>query len=215
MPFLSWSKDYSVKIRAIDNDHKELFDCVNELHRALQAGDNDEEVSYAISLLARYVKDHFDREEQLMAKYGYPKIAEHKAEHQKLRRMVQAIWRIHADTPTRIDSDKLLSFLCEWLTKHILGSDMRYARYLLGNHAPDGAESAEPRPQPCEAGATVAGKDCKVTVKVPADDAILIERLALLLRKGGEQAATVQAFARSIDGIDLEESLALAAPVLR
>jgi len=215
MPFLSWSKDYSIKIRAIDNDHKELFDCVNELHRAIQDGDNDEEVSYAISLLARYVKEHFDREEQLMAKYGYPKVAEHKAEHQKLRRMVQAIWRIHADTPTRIDTDKLLAFLCEWLTKHILGSDMRYARYLLGSKAPDDAGDARTDEQTCETEVADTPTECKVTVKVPAEDAILIERLALLLRKGGEQAATVQAFARSIDGIDLEESLALAAPVLR
>ena len=213
MTFLPWSNNYSVHIRAIDSDHKELFDTVNQLHAAIEQQRPHDEVSFTINLLARYVKEHFDREEQIMAQYGYPKLAQHKSQHQRLKHMVKAIRRIHTEEPDRLDPNKLLKFLSDWLTNHIIRSDMEYATYLNNEFkwplAQDETEPApetddEPRPQ-VQA----------ITVKVPAGQADTIRRLAQVLVQGGEDAVAVESFADAINDVNLEEAVKVAAPILR
>ena len=193
MSFLPWSDNYSVHIRAIDSDHKELFGTVNQLHEAIEQRRSHEEVSFTINLLARYVKEHFAREEQIMAQYGYPKLAQHKGQHQRLKHMVQAIRRIHDEAPDRLDPKKLLTFLSDWLTNHIIRSDMEYAAYLNSEFKwPLAQKQAEPAPE-----------------------ADTIRRLAEVLVKGGEDAEAVESFADAINDVNLEEAVKLAAPVLR
>lgn len=214
MSFLPWSDNYSVHIRAIDSDHKELFGTVNQLHEAIEQRRPHEEVSFTINLLARYVKEHFAREEQIMAQYGYPRLAQHKGQHQRLKHMVQAIRRIHDEAPDRLDPKKLLTFLSDWLTNHIIRSDMEYAAYLnSGFKWPLAQKQAEPAP---EADDAVQQPHIRtITVEVPAEQADTIRRLAEVLVKGGEDAEAVESFADAINDVNLEEAVKLAAPVLR
>jgi len=214
MPFLPWSNNYSVHIRAIDSDHKELFDTVNQLHAAIEQQRPHEEVGFTISLLARYVKEHFAREEQIMAQYGYPRLAQHKTQHQRLKHMVQAIRRIHAEDPNRLDPNKLLKFLSDWLTNHIIRSDMEYATYL-------NTEFKWPLTQkkavqaPATNSTEQQAKVQAVTVKVPAEKADTIRRLAHVLAQGGEDALAVESFADAVNDVSMAEAVEVAAPVLR
>ncbi len=214
--FLPWSNDYSVHIRNIDSDHKELFDAVNQLHAEIERRSPASEVGFTIGLLARYVHEHFEREERLMAEYDYPQLAEHKMEHWRLKRKVYAIRKIHGDDPKRLDPEKLVDFLRSWLIHHILGSDMKYAAYLHGGAA--GKKSADSRQQ--KKPVTAAKKPApqpneRVTVEVPAGKARLIRRCAELLLRDGKEAHIIEELTDAIGGMTLEEALSEAAALLR
>lgn len=210
MTFLPWSDSYSLQIRSIDNDHKELFDAVNELHTALAQRRPEQEVDFTIGLLERYVKEHFAREEQLMADYGYPWLSEHKAQHQTLTHMVQAIRKIQVDRPDQIDADKLLNFLKDWLVKHILGSDMTYAQYLHG-----GGGQGQQHGEAAGKGQTGNGRLVTVQVEVPDGEVDRIRHIAQVLCQGGEEVEAIEGFADSLGDMSYEDALKVAASLLR
>ena len=214
--YLPWSDDFSVHIRNIDGDHKELFDTVNQLHAEIERQSSAAEVGFTIGLLARYVHEHFEREEKLMAEYDYPQLAEHKMEHWRLRRKVYAIRKIHSEEPKRLDANKLLDFLRSWLVHHILGSDMKYAAYLHGDSPGKKLADFRPPPKP-QSAAKRAGamRSESVTVEVPAGKARLIRRCAELLRRDGKEAHVIEELTDAIAGMTLEEALSEAASVLR
>ncbi len=212
MAYLAWSNDYSVHYRAIDNDHKELFDCVNRLHSAIEAGEIAEHVDFAIAMLARYVRDHFEREERLMASYGYPRLAAHKAEHQTFRRVIQAIRRVHRQEPFHLDSAKMLTFLGEWLRQHILGSDMAYAHFMQDGSAEVMSEGEAPQ---SFHKARKPAKTVKMELEVPSNHKTTLRHLADVLQRGGPDADSLIAFAETVGEIPYEEARAIAAPLLK
>lgn len=205
MVFFPWSQDYSVGIRVIDNDHKELVDAINNLHRAIQKGVADGEVDIALTFLARYVRDHFRREETLMADCGYPDLMQHKAQHRKLARTVHAIRKVHAQHPHKIDPDKLMEFLRNWLVHHIAGADMKYIPYLLGDAKGD-TFIDDPGPGP---GGRRQNGAIAVQVKVPPDKVELIQRCAALLNEGGRTAKALEELADPLTGMTLQEAAEL------
>ncbi len=130
MTYFPWSNDYSVGIRIIDNDHKDLFGMVNALHAESKADAPAKNIDNLLAALSRYVEEHFEREEELMAAYNYPGLSAHKLKHKELALDVHALRKAHASQPRRIDRDKLLEYLKNWLSNHIMRSDMDYVPYL-------------------------------------------------------------------------------------
>ena len=55
MALLTWSDDYKVNIRVIDNEHRALFDMVNVIDDAVQKG--DAEAAIAAGLKASQICD--------------------------------------------------------------------------------------------------------------------------------------------------------------
>ena len=76
-----------------------------------------------------YTVAHFAEEEKLMAKYRYPRLAEHKIEHDALTKKVGKIREDLAQGRGVLTVD-VMDFLQDWLTKHIRHSDMHYAEYI-------------------------------------------------------------------------------------
>ena len=215
MTYFPWSTDYSVGIRLIDNDHKDLVDTVNDLYDAIQARRADEAVARALAMLSTYVQEHFAREEKLMADYGYPGLAAHKALHNALRRRVHAIRMVHASDPQRLESAKLLAFLRDWLVHHILESDLDYVPYLTGEAEPQGESQSADTAGQATVGEIRAAETVKIVLRVPADKVEVLRRCALLLRKGGDQARNLEDLANPLDGMTLAEALTEIAPMLR
>lgn len=110
----------------IDNDHKKLVDLVNQLADAMQSGKGKDVCGKVLNELINYTKTHFAMEERLMAVHQYAQTVEHKAEHTKLLKEV-------LDFKTKFDSGALmvtaglLTFLRDWLIKHISMSDKALA----------------------------------------------------------------------------------------
>jgi len=129
MALLNWNDSYSVCIRAFDEQHRHLFDLLNQLHDAMKAGMSNTVLGPVLQELVRYVATHFEAEEGIMRQHRYPMLSEHRKQHQELAAQV-ADFEHKYRAGTVLLGLPLMEFLRSWLTHHILESDQRYSGYL-------------------------------------------------------------------------------------
>lgn len=129
---IAWSEDYKTGIKAIDEDHKSLFEEIATLSKMLNEDESSEVVSQVLSCLEQYVAEHFAREERFMVQAGYPKALQHIKIHRRMTQRVVRLRQLYSEDPSQIDNARLSRFLEEWLTHHILKVDMDYLPYLKG-----------------------------------------------------------------------------------
>jgi hemerythrin-like metal-binding protein len=129
MALMTFGKNYSVGVQAVDDQHKVLFDIVNELHAAMLKGQAQSLTGPLLKKLAEYTHNHFTAEESKMASVKYPGLADHKLKHRELIKQVE-------DYLVRFDKGEitlnlhLLNFLRDWLVNHIQKVDKEYGPWL-------------------------------------------------------------------------------------
>ncbi len=126
-----WNDGYSVHVLEIDTQHKKLFAMVDSLDQAMREGRGKDRLETILKDLLAYTRTHFGREEQLMESHGYPDLEAHQEIHRKMTGKVEQIIKEYQSGNTRIVID-VSNFLQDWLTKHILGTDMKYTPYVNG-----------------------------------------------------------------------------------
>lgn len=124
----TWSDSYSVGIPEIDEQHKALFELIDRLHRAIVARQGSAACAEILKELVDYTRIHFALEQSLMHMGGYPDYDGHCLLHKNLVAEVETLQE-KIDSGTAAISFELLHFLRNWLTKHILGEDMKYAAF--------------------------------------------------------------------------------------
>lgn len=130
MSLLVWDAKYSLHIGEIDRQHQQLFGLFNDLYEAMQAGHGNDVIGKVLTGLADYTVYHFAMEEKLLAQHGYVEEPAHRAEHAKLTEQVKSLVQRHHAGQDRVTM-ATLKFLCDWLNQHILGSDKKFAPFLL------------------------------------------------------------------------------------
>jgi hemerythrin-like metal-binding protein len=130
MATITWNKSLSVQIDSIDEQHKKLIDLINSFYENINQGSNKEKISEMIRSLKNYTIFHFSTEEKYMKKFDYPEFNNHKLEHDKF---IESVLNFEE----RYKSGKLLlsieitSFIKDWITNHIMGTDKRYSDYFI------------------------------------------------------------------------------------
>lgn len=127
---IKWSKEYSIGIEYIDQDHKKLLHLLNQFSIAYDYAQCEEFEREALEELVSYTKYHFKREEKLMEDYGYPGFPEHQEEHQAMIDKVEeyvAIYNIEGHNSLK----QVTNLLTYWLINHIQESDTKYRDYLV------------------------------------------------------------------------------------
>lgn len=132
MPLMEWNQRLSVGITQFDQEHQKLVSMINELFDAVQAGRGKEALGSILDGLIEYTKTHFANEEHFMQKHGYPNLEAHKREHDALTKQVVDIQRKYHSGATAMLSMEVMTFLKNWLIKHIQGTDRQYAPFLQG-----------------------------------------------------------------------------------
>jgi len=128
MSFIQWDEKYSVGVKELDSQHKQLVTILGDLYDAMQAQKTNEVLGKILNQLVGYTKAHFATEERLMAQYGYPNLAAQKREHEAFTKKV-------IDFKESFDSDRtslsvsLTSFVKDWLFSHIAGTDKKYGAF--------------------------------------------------------------------------------------
>jgi hemerythrin len=205
MTYFPWSDEFSVGIRVIDNDHKDLFRMVNALYAELEGGSSAKNIDALLTALGRYVEEHFAREEELMKTYNYPGLAAHKAKHRELTLDVYALRKAHVSHPYKMDGEKLLMFLKNWLSNHIMRSDMDYVPYFRDQDAKADKRVLKGKASPAEQ-APSCSEMVDVSVNVPKESVAAVERCAKLLRGGGVLAAELEVLVLSPESMTEEEA---------
>lgn len=128
-----WNEKFSVNIKEIDNQHRELFKIGYSLYNIVSIKDGIDRYDEILEILCRledYANYHFGYEEELMKKYGYPKYEEHKKEHDSFFETVISIRAEEVDEEQRKVGMDLIVFIADWIENHILKSDTDYKDFL-------------------------------------------------------------------------------------
>ena len=129
MALITWTDQYSVKIKSMDAQHKRLVELLNQVHEASKAGRSREVMGNVLIDLVTYTRVHFSTEEALMQKYAYPGYHQQKAEHDTLVKKVQD-FQSDFKAGRAMMTIEVVQFLVDWLTGHIQGEDKKYSAYL-------------------------------------------------------------------------------------
>lgn len=130
--YFEWKDEYKLGVEEIDLQHKKLLGIGRKLMTLIRTTDildKSEEVSEILNQLRNYTIEHFSKEEQFMQKKGYPDLTSHVMEHEYLRRKMRQIDDLDIHNQDTII--KLVSFVSDWISQHILISDMKFRNYIL------------------------------------------------------------------------------------
>lgn len=127
--FFKWNPDYSVNIKAIDDQHRELVNILNRLFVAVSKREGDKAIAGILDALMSYTQTHFALEERLMRQARYKDLKPHMEEHKGLVVQLDRFCKKHLIEEKPIHFE-MLSFLKTWLREHILGADMKYSAAL-------------------------------------------------------------------------------------
>lgn len=114
-----WTPEMSVGVKVLDDDHRRLFALMNKVIAAFYAGVGAGVVGSTLDELENYTREHFAREEAMLVARGYGPIDAHRAQHHHL---VDKLVRLREEK----SSVELIPALNEWLTSHILHTDLGY-----------------------------------------------------------------------------------------
>lgn len=130
MSLFVWDAKYTLNIAELDRQHQKLFALFNDLYAAMQDGHGHEVIDKVLTGVVDYTVYHFDAEERLLRQHGYQEEAAHRAEHAKLAEQAKALVLRHRAGEAKVTM-VTLKFLCDWLNNHILGSDKKFAPFLV------------------------------------------------------------------------------------
>jgi hemerythrin len=133
MALFDWSETLSVRVEAIDSQHKRLIGLINELHDAMTKGEGRKALGPVLEGLLEYMRTHFRTEEKPMLARGYPSYADHKRKHDDLTATVVKLRNDFLGGETVITME-VMKLLKDWLTEHIKSTDKLLGAFL--NQAP-------------------------------------------------------------------------------
>lgn len=133
MALMEWSKDLTLEVQNMDDQHKVLLGLMNRLYEDHMNGANYFALKDTFEELAEMTTIHFKEEEEYMESIEFPGLATHKVIHQDLLKkfsMHQALFN-----EKQALNEEFFVFLKFWLRSHIMGIDTKYAKHSKVNAA--------------------------------------------------------------------------------
>lgn len=130
MAFLNWNPAFSIGVEAFDNEHRGLIQLINDLHSNMQAAKGRDVLDSILDKLIAYTLEHFEHEEIMLKRHGYPQLREHCEQHQRLKQKVGEFRNRLSIGYHGLIAIEMLRFLKTWLERHIQQEDKAYAVFL-------------------------------------------------------------------------------------
>ena len=131
-----FSEKYMTGIELVDDEHRHLFEIIKETNDVINAAylhDKYDEIMRLLAELKDYTESHFHDEEELMLRINYPHINSQK---HAPSAFIEKLVNINLSELDNIDDNQdeylneLITFLLQWLSNHILGSDKKIGEYI-------------------------------------------------------------------------------------
>ncbi|MCP5197478.1 MAG: bacteriohemerythrin [Gammaproteobacteria bacterium] len=126
---VTWSDAFSVGDPTIDQQHRQLIDITNSLHRAMLAGEGKNVIGHFVDQLTEYTIKHFQHEENMLEACNYPELTAHRKKHADLVNKVREL-KEKLITGKRFVEMETKKFLQSWLIEHIQHNDKKYSPYV-------------------------------------------------------------------------------------
>lgn len=128
MEKILWDKSFSVGVRELDEQHKQIIIMVNTLIEMNNTKVDSEIISDTLTKMTQYAIGHFEKEEQYMLEYGYPEYSFQRSQHQEFKRKTVNFCMetmVHNVTVPL----EIFTYLRSWWTNHILKEDLKYEKF--------------------------------------------------------------------------------------
>jgi len=129
MTLLTWNDQYRIGPTLIDDEHKSLFQLINDFHTQWAEKHDPATILPILNQLIRYSQKHFRDEEEIMAAAEYPQLEAHKNTHNKLIEEIFVLQQEFESRNVRLEHD-LQKFLKHWLFDHVIYCDYEFRDYL-------------------------------------------------------------------------------------
>lgn len=123
MALLEWKDEYLLGLAALDFEHRDLFQCINDLYEQCRIETEGGEVETCLGQLYARLAAHFALEESTMLKMKNPHYAAHKAEHDRFLEEVTEVVARFTTAPGEEHIEAFALRLKEWIVAHITGPD--------------------------------------------------------------------------------------------
>lgn len=116
---------------AIDSQHMQLIQAINDLLAACAAGKGRAELAKTTQFLYDYTSKHFSDEENLQLKTHYPDYQNHHKYHEGFKQVVKDLnKKLEAQGPTLILVSEVNTAVAGWLLNHIKREDKKVAAHI-------------------------------------------------------------------------------------
>jgi hemerythrin-like metal-binding protein len=127
---LKWDAALDVGVKEMNDEHKVLVEFMNALNEINRKGFDKDEILRAFDRLADFAQKHFQDEEEMMQREGYPSLQEHQRLHASLlHKMVQHRQEYSRSVTGRLPGS-VFDFLKLWMVSHIMIADRKYGEFI-------------------------------------------------------------------------------------
>lgn len=133
-PIVAWNEALVTGIEEVDQQHRYLIHAINDARIELIEKNNLGKLEQITKDLLAYAIFHFETEEDLMSAHDYATAAaadaeRHHREHREFSAKVVAV-RDALSAGHEVSADSVLSFLEDWLIKHIMQTDQLLGAFI-------------------------------------------------------------------------------------
>jgi len=124
MSLIEWKPEFSVGNAAVDHEHSELIEMINDLHATMQQPGSQEPVLDGLSEIYVQISAHFALEEKIMRDAKYADYESHKKDHELLLDQLLDIMD-GVDEDGSYEEKRLSASLEHWFTAHFRTHDAK------------------------------------------------------------------------------------------
>jgi hemerythrin len=137
MQHFKWTKAHAIFLPEVDAEHRNLFRMAEDLHQAVQAGQDKPQVQALMQSLIASVEEHFAHEERLMKSANCESYEWHRHQHDTLRKKAKLFTEEFEAGDERAPVG-FVAFTARWfkdhmsLTDRMMGAEVRNSERLNG-----------------------------------------------------------------------------------
>lgn len=128
---INWDERYSVKIKSIDDQHRMFFQYFEKAYKMYKAGNVSAGLDELVREMFSYIDMHFEYEEKLFKKHGYPNAKHHIKMHDEIRDRL-TVYRKNLKEGRPVPMIEFLGFMVNWIREHIDREDRTYVEFFHG-----------------------------------------------------------------------------------
>ena len=122
MRLLDWKPDFSVGNAAVDHEHRQLIDLINNIHASIRDGVDRDGLASGLGEIYAQIAAHFALEEKVMRDADYAGYGPHKEDHESLLDQIADIID-SVELEGSLDERALSSALSLWFSEHFRTHD--------------------------------------------------------------------------------------------
>jgi len=128
---LAWKEEFNLGHEWVDMQHRRLFELVSGLVESCAVGSDAIKLKGTLDFLVNYTVQHFDDEEALQLKYGYPGYERHKRIHEDFKATVGGLVEKFTISGSSAElSSDVNKIVVRWLINHIQREDKKIGEHI-------------------------------------------------------------------------------------